>query len=69
MAFITPGWSSHELSLKEDLEVLPRIRKEKNWCGLTSTPDEVEFWSEIWENNKSHNEPAEWIRKQEELHN
>ena len=30
---------------------------------------EVEqFWSEIWGNNKSHNEAAEWIRKQDELH-
>jgi len=30
---------------------------------------EVEqFWSEIWGNNKSHNEAAEWIRNQDELH-
>ena len=35
----------------------------------TPTSHEVEqFWSEIWENDKSHNEAAEWIRKQEELH-
>ena len=33
------------------------------------TSDEVDqLWSEIWENDKSHNEAAEWIRKQEELH-
>ena len=37
------------------------------WMWPTS--EEVEqFWSEIWENNKSHNETAEWIRKQEEQH-
>lgn len=34
-----------------------------------TTSDEVEqFCSEIWENNKSHDEAAEWIRKPEELH-
>ena len=32
------------------------------------TSNEVDqLWSEIWENDKSHNKAAEWIRKQEEL--
>ena len=28
----------------------------------------VDFWSKIWENYKSHNKNAEWIKKHEALH-
>ena len=32
-------------------------------------PEEVvDFWSKIWENDKSHNKNAEWIKKHEVLH-
>ena len=28
----------------------------------------VDFWSKIWENDKSHNKNAEWKKKHEVLH-
>ena len=55
---------------KEDAKTCYReLGKKKIDVDEPPTSDEVEqFWSEIWENDKSHNESAEWIRKQEELH-
>ena len=30
--------------------------------------EEIEdFWSKIWEDEKQHNETAEWIKQQEEI--